>query len=69
MVASHVAAVELAGLAKILGHIVEDDCVILADHLELEIAPLCADLGCAKAIIHQELTSACSISNGVTGDM
>jgi len=63
LVASHVVAVELAGLAELLGHVGEDDGVVVADHLELEVAPLGAHIHCAQAIVHQELTSGGTVAH------
>jgi len=69
LVASHVVAVELAGLAELLGHVIEHDGVVLANHLEFEVAPLGADIHGTQAIVHQELTSAGTIAKEVVKDM
>jgi len=69
LVASHVVAVEFAGLPEILGLVVEDDGVVLADHLEFEVAPLGPHIDCTQAIVHQEFTSGGTVAHNGVEDM
>ena len=68
-VGRHVAAVELTRLAELRGHLFEDYRVVLADHLELEVAPPRAHHCGAVAVVHKELTSTSAVAKEVVEDV